>query len=86
MIGPNVKKLIIWKMSRDAIPPGGGFVDGIRFLSNPKEIVKIAKAAEEWVKTAILAVKQARDNSYGNDDEAIAGEIIRRIELRRKNG
>jgi len=82
-MGPNVKKLITHKMSRDAIPDGGGFADGLSFLSNPERMAKAARAATEWVEHAIAIVKTAPDNPYGDDDEAIAGEILRQIDERK---
>lgn len=82
--GPNVKKLIARKMSVDAIPSGGGLADGIKFLMSPGRIVAAAREATAWVETAIAAVKAAPDNSFGDDDEAIAGEILRQLEVRRK--
>jgi len=84
-IGPNVKRLIIYKMSIDAIPPGGGVKAGITFLSNPTAISKSARESCEWVKTAIsMARKAAEPNPYKNvSDEEIAGDILKRIEERK---
>ena len=31
-IGPNVKKLVIYKLTKDAIPANGNVEDGIKFL------------------------------------------------------
>lgn len=83
--GPNVKKLIIRKMSTDAIPDGGGLEDGMRFLSDPQGISRAAKAATEWVSIAIRAVREATDPNPWRDasDEDIAGEILRKIEERK---
>jgi hypothetical protein len=77
-MGPNVKKLIAHKMALDAIPPGGGVADGASFLLSGK-LGESAKAAAEWVKQAIAVIKAAPDNPYGDDDEAIAAEILRRV-------
>jgi hypothetical protein len=79
VIGPNVKKLIAHKMSLDAIPPGGGIADGVSFLLSGK-LGESAKAASEWVRRAIATVKAAPDNPFGDDDEAIAAELLRRID------
>ena len=81
----NVNKLIIRKISVDAIPKGGGFQDAIGFLTNPTAICETAKRAKEWVGAAIQAVKDAPDNPYGDDDEVIAGIILEEIEKRDKN-
>ena len=86
MQGPNVKKLIVRKMSTDAIPPGGGLAAGIKFLSSKENIVAGAKAATQWVEAAIAAVKSAPDNPFGNDDEAIAAEILHRLEKQDRAG
>lgn len=81
MQGPNVRKLISAKMAKDAVPSGGGVADALLFLSNPKAIASSAQAATAWVEAAILAVRQAAEpNPWKNaDNEAIAGEILRRM-------
>lgn len=86
--GPNVKKLIVHKMSRDAIPPGGGIAEGIKFLSDPSGMVEAAKKATKWVEVAIAAVRQATDpNPWKNaTDEEIAGELVKQINLRESGG
>ena len=80
--GPNVKRLIIHKMSTLMIPSGGGLSDGIRALSSSESIGKYAREATEWVEEVLTVVKTAPDNPYGND-EVIAGEILRQIETRK---
>jgi hypothetical protein len=80
--GPNVKKLIVHKLSLDAVPAGGGLTSAIEFLSDPKRITDGARAATSWVETAIAAVKAAPGNTFGDNDEAIAGEILRQIDER----
>jgi hypothetical protein len=81
-IGPNVKKLIAAKMAADAIPAGGGLQSGIEYLLAPG-LGQRAKAAADWVRQAIQVVKSAPDNPFGDDDEAIAGELLRLAETRR---
>ena len=82
LIGPNVKKLIIHKVSLDAIPSGGGVVAGLEFLSNKEKISKTVRAAEEWVKQALLVVRSAGDPNpwKSSSDEDIAEEILRKIQ------
>lgn len=84
--GPNVRRLIVHKMSVDAIPAGGGLADGVKFLSDPKGIVATAKAATEWVQQATATVRAAAEpNPFRDqDDEAIAGEILRQIGERKR--
>lgn len=86
-MGPNVKRLAILKMSRDAIPPGGSIADGVRFLSDKKGMVESLRKSESWALAAVEAVRQGGDpNPWRNsDDEAIAGELLRRIEARKRN-
>jgi hypothetical protein len=81
-IGPNVKKLIIHKMSLDAIPSGGGVADGLKFFMDKEKISKTLREANEWVKQAINMVRLAGEpNPFKNStDEDIAGEIFRKIE------
>lgn len=82
-VGPNVKRLIIHKMAMDAIPDGGGFADGIDFLLSGK-LGESAKSATAWVKEALRVFKTAPDNPFGDDDEAIAGAILQKIEERQR--
>lgn len=76
--GPNVKKLVIRKMSRDMIPDGGGFVEGLNALQG--DLAGASREATKWVAHAIDIVKRTSDNPFGDDDEAIAEEILRRME------
>jgi len=86
MQGANVKKLIVHKIALDAIPPGGDFLDGLRFLANKEAISTGARMATQWVESAIEAVRQAADpNPWRNaDDEVIAGEILRQIKAKKE--
>ena len=81
-MGPNVKKLVIYKISRDAIPDGGGVAAGIGFLSDKNRVADGVRKATKWVDAAIAAVKLAAEpNPWKDaDEEAIAGEILRKIE------
>ena len=78
-MGPNVKKLIVRKMAADMTAPGSGMPEVIKALTDGK-LGERARKATRWVEAALAAVKSARDNPYGNDDESIAAEILRRIE------
>lgn len=84
--GPNVKRLIIYRMSHEAVPDGGGLADGIAFLSSKERIIAGAKAATEWVQAAIqLVMAAAEPNPWKDaDDEAITGEVLRQIDERLK--
>ena len=85
MTGPNVKKLIIRKMSLLMVPPGGGAEDVIRSLTTPGKIAEVGRQAREWVAEAIAAVRKAAEpNPWKTaDDEVIAEEILRVIEERK---
>lgn len=80
--GPNVRKLIAHKMSLLMVPPGIGnkaFSHAMGELTKPGNLVEIAKEATRWVEAALAAVKAAPDCPFGNDDEAIAKEILDRV-------
>lgn len=68
---------MIRKMSHDMVPDGGGFVDGLRALTD-NSIGSRVQDATAWVKAAIAAVKETADD-FGEDDEEIAGYILRQI-------
>jgi hypothetical protein len=79
-MGPNERKLISMKMSKIMIPDGGSVLDGFNALTNPGKLGEVAREATGWVKQAMEVVKSAPDNPYGDDNEAIAAEVLRRIE------
>ena len=82
--GPNVKKLITCRMAQLAIPDGGGLADGLAFLSSKSRILSTAREATAWVFEALDVVRATSGNPYGDDDEAIAAEILRRVERKMK--
>ena len=84
-IGPNLKKLIILKVSRDAIPKGGNFIDGVRFLQTPGAMADGWKAATAWAQEAIRVVRLAAEpNPWKDaDDETIAKEVLRQVEAKK---
>lgn len=85
-MGPNVSQLIAYKMSVDAIPHGGGFADGLRFLSDKENVTNGAGVAMAWVRTALEAVRQAGEpNPWKNStDEEIATYLLEQIAERDK--
>ncbi len=78
--GPNVTKLIILFVAVEAIPSGGGLADGIDFIRNPERRKQVLESAESKALQAIQSIKNAPDNPFGNDDEQIAGEVLKTIE------
>jgi predicted membrane chloride channel (bestrophin family) len=83
-IGPNLKKLMAHKMAIDMIPPGGDPFAFVETIMDGKKHAAIAGAALEWAILAVNAVRSAIDNPYGDDEEAIAGEILKQIEERKR--
>lgn len=80
----NVTKLYIRRISVLAVPAGGGFKEGLDFLCDPRRVSVDCHSSKEWVKQAIAAVRSAAGPNPWSaaDDEAIAGEILRRIEAK----
>jgi hypothetical protein len=85
-LGANMKRFLAYKVSRDAIPDGGGFAAGLDFLMNPQRMKEVSLKALEWCDQAIAAVKSAPDNPYGDDEETIAGVILAGIDARSNGG
>jgi hypothetical protein len=79
MQGPNVKRLIAYRMSQLMVPPGGGITDALESLIKPGNIGAVAKEATSQIEHAIAAVRSAPDNPYA-DDESIALAILEAIE------
>ena len=81
-LGPNVKKLAVYKMCVDVIPVGGGFIDGIKFLSETQNISGSFMASLKCVEDAIQSVREASEpNPHKlSDDETIAGVILEEIQ------
>ena len=76
IFGPNMKKLLARVVARAAIPPGGGFADGVRLITTPGALVKLTNTSIDWIDDAILAIRSAPDNPYGDDEEIIAAAIL----------
>lgn len=85
-LGPNVKKLIVHKMSLLMVPPGcgNGLQTALAALTKPGNLVAVAREATQWVEAAIAVVKTAPDNPYGDDDEAIAETILQGVENKKR--
>lgn len=83
--GPNFMRLALEKVSRDAIPPGGGMAAGIDFFSDPKRIRETTAAAFEWAEQVIDVMRAAPDNPHGDDEEILAGVILDELERVRSN-
>lgn len=81
--GPNVTRLLAQFIGREAIPPGGSFNDGIAFLTDPQRRKAGIELAEKNMLAALKLIKTAPDNPFGNDDEAIAADLLKKIEQRK---
>jgi len=77
-MGPAVKRLIAARMTVLAIPPGTPepWNAGAVALATPGNISRLAREATAWVTGALLAIKSAPDNPFGDDDEAIATALL----------
>jgi len=75
ILGPNMKKFLARVMARKAIPPGGGFADGIDFIKSGK-MGQVARESLDWIDEQIRDIQAAPDNTYGDDEETIAGAIL----------
>lgn len=84
-LGPNLKKLIASKMAKDAIPDGGGFADGVKFLTTSGALLSGWKTAAAWCDLAIMAVREAGEPNPWKEatEEEIACELLRGIEARK---
>lgn len=86
--GPNMKRFICHRMAVEIVPPGSG-VESVQnvvsTLTNKKGLVDVCRSATKWCEEAIAAVKSSPDNPYGDDDEAIAAELVRQIEEKKRN-
>lgn len=83
-LGPNMKRLIIHKVSVDAIPQGGGLGAGIGFLTSRGALMNGFRSAAEWCRSAVKAVRSAAEPNRWKEatDEEIAAEILRRLAAR----
>jgi len=78
--------LISHKISIEAIPPDGTFLDGVAFLRDKHKFLTTCVEAAAWAKAAVLAVKTAAEPNPWKDssDEEIAEEILRRVEDKKR--
>jgi hypothetical protein len=83
--GPYVTRLIMACIAREAVPRGGGMADAIQFFTDEKHRKAVLEHAETAAMNMLVAVKQARDNPYGEDNEAIAKAILDKIAAKRRN-
>lgn len=81
--GPNMTKLIMKFMARNAIPRGGGLSDGIMFFTDKEHRKKIMDKSEADALESIRIIHTAIDDPYKDyDDEIIARIISNKIQER----
>lgn len=80
--GPNVRRLIVERMSYLMVPPGGELADALGAMIRLGGIEDFARRATEEIEACIASVRSAPDNPY-RDDEEIAAAILKGIEEKR---
>lgn len=77
-------KLTIKIMSKNAIPQGGGFLDGLRFLRNKESIAngyrEARKEMEEYLSVLRESLRKERPDKSYTDDE-LAEMILEKCHL-----
>lgn len=79
--GPNMSRLIVHKISVDAVPSGGGVQSAIEFIMNGR-LEKSAKEASVWALRAVEAVLAAPDYTGEKTEEGVAGMILQKLDER----
>jgi len=79
----SVKRLQAHIMSTRAIPPGGGLLDGIRFLRDPARVRALARQAASETATYIAAVRDTADADPSWTDDEIAAKILDALKERK---
>lgn len=80
ILGPNMKRLMAYRVAREAIPPGGGMASAIQSIVTPGRLSELSRNALAWCDEAINAMRSAPDNPYGDDEETIAGAIVAELD------
>lgn len=79
-LGIYEKKLFFIFVSQETVPRGGGMNDVFKFLRDDEHRRFILNRAKQNLDTAILAVRLAPDNPYGDDREEICKAILAKID------
>ena len=79
--GENVSKLAFAKFSREVSSLADG-IGLIKSLQGPEGRQKM-RDAFEWVFRSIDAIRALPDNTFGDDDEAIAGAVLEKMKERK---
>lgn len=78
-LGENVKRLFSLTFARMAVPLGSGVAGAMKVIESGK-MPSISRQAMHKVEAMLSSVKAATDNPYGNDDEVIAAELLKRLD------
>lgn len=70
------KRLIAHLMSMQAVPEGGGLMDGVKFLLDRGRVSAAARQAEQTADQMIAAVRQARDADPTWTEDYICQRIL----------
>lgn len=84
LVGPNVKRLVAYRMATMMIPGGtpDPFMTGASAILAPGTLASAGREALRWAGSALAVIKSAPDNPYGDDNEAIAGALLQQIDAR----
>ena len=82
---PSVRRLAFKFAAKKAVPDGGGLMDGVRWIKSG-EMQDDLNESFRLTFEAIDAIKAAKDNTYGTDDESIAAAILAEIDKRGQKG
>lgn len=81
-----MKRLMIERAALEAVPIGGGMASAIDFFLDKKKTVEGFRRSLGWCDSAIQTLRGACEPNplKNSSDEEIAGEILRRIKIRRE--
>ena len=81
--GPNFMELVFRLMAGPDGPVQVAFGSaGIAFLMDKEKQIKIMEKAFEQAEAIIQVIREAPDNTYGDDEEVIAKAILDKIKER----
>jgi hypothetical protein len=84
-IGPNLKELMILRVSVVAVPHGAERGAALKFICQPGGMTRGFRDALAWCDQAINLVRTAAEPNPWKDasEEVIAGEVLRRVKERK---
>lgn len=79
----NIQQLILWRVSYEAVPAGGGLADGIAWILDAEVRKRTFADAKVWVEGAIRVMKAEFLDMSDQTDEFVAGRLLVHIQLKR---